>query len=286
VDPGPIYIILLSPVYFTRTVYFTCILYYFPLDTLIIFVSSKPVRLTTSSQVGNKVFGCVCAGSALLLAEDESTSIVKRRPCWSVIKPVRITFSHHRLSSSRSTLNLGILTEGKLAAILIIPSSWGSQRAGYSPRTRTYCSTLATSFLAPSTSSKVSGGAHRGERRGNTSGRRWDRRTTSESTKIAIGVCELRCLNPRSLAAERSKGAGEEVEGVRGLNRRRFLEEGAGFGARMARSGGRERTRAEAGLLPELDDDLKGGLHLSASGLGRTYRFGCVPGWAVGLFRS
>jgi hypothetical protein len=29
---------------------------------------------------------------------------------------------------------------GKLAAILIIPSSWGSQRAGYSPRTRTVCS--------------------------------------------------------------------------------------------------------------------------------------------------
>jgi hypothetical protein len=33
--------------------------YYFPLDTFIPFVSSKPVRLTTSSQVGNKLFGCV-----------------------------------------------------------------------------------------------------------------------------------------------------------------------------------------------------------------------------------
>jgi hypothetical protein len=38
VDPGPISIILLSPVYFTRTVYFTRILYCFPLDTLITFV--------------------------------------------------------------------------------------------------------------------------------------------------------------------------------------------------------------------------------------------------------
>ena len=56
---GPISIILLSPVYFTRTVYFTRILLLFPLDTLITFVSSKPVRLTTSSQVGNKVLGCV-----------------------------------------------------------------------------------------------------------------------------------------------------------------------------------------------------------------------------------
>jgi hypothetical protein len=28
-------------------------------------------------------------------------------------------------------INLGFLTEGKQAAILIIPSSWGSQQAGY-----------------------------------------------------------------------------------------------------------------------------------------------------------
>jgi hypothetical protein len=32
------------------------------------FVSSKSVRLTTSLQVGSKVLGCVCAGSALQLA--------------------------------------------------------------------------------------------------------------------------------------------------------------------------------------------------------------------------
>jgi hypothetical protein len=60
------------PALFTLLAYYYC----FPLDTLITFVSSKPVRLTTSSQVGNKVFVCVCAGSALLLAEDESTSVV------------------------------------------------------------------------------------------------------------------------------------------------------------------------------------------------------------------
>jgi hypothetical protein len=50
---------------FTLLAYFYC----FPLDTLITFVSSKPVRLTTSSQVGNKVLGCVCAGSTLQLAK-------------------------------------------------------------------------------------------------------------------------------------------------------------------------------------------------------------------------
>jgi hypothetical protein len=41
--------------------------------------------------------------------------------------------------SSPRTINLGFLTEGKLAAILITPSSWGSQRAGHSPCTRTDC---------------------------------------------------------------------------------------------------------------------------------------------------
>jgi hypothetical protein len=59
VDPGPISIILLSPIYFARTVYFTRILLLFSTRyTLITFVSSEPVRLTTSSQVGNKVLDC------------------------------------------------------------------------------------------------------------------------------------------------------------------------------------------------------------------------------------
>jgi hypothetical protein len=64
---------------------------------------------------------------------------------------------HKHLQSSLSLLswsiNLGILTEGKLAATLIIPSSWGSQWAGHSARTRTYCFTPAASFLVPSPSS-------------------------------------------------------------------------------------------------------------------------------------
>jgi hypothetical protein len=81
---------------FTLLALFNLLVYYyhFPLDTLIHFVSSKPVRLTTSSQVGNKVLGCVCAGSMLLLAEDTLTRfIMKRCPCWSVTRLSSITFS-------------------------------------------------------------------------------------------------------------------------------------------------------------------------------------------------
>jgi hypothetical protein len=42
-------------------------------------------------------------------------------------------------------INLGFLTEGKSAAILITPSSWGSQRAGHSPRIKAQLGKIAES---------------------------------------------------------------------------------------------------------------------------------------------
>jgi hypothetical protein len=74
----------------------------------------------------------LCAGSALLLAEDESTSIINGALV-GVLLSQSASPSVVCLSSLR-TINLGFLTEGKLATILITPSSWGSQRAGHSPR--------------------------------------------------------------------------------------------------------------------------------------------------------
>jgi hypothetical protein len=67
-----------------------------------------------------------------------------------------------------------------------------------------------------------------------------------------------------------------------------FIGEGRrGEGIRVSGAGrwlsGQERNRAGAGLLPELDDDLTGGPHLSASGRGRNVpvwecaRVGCGP---------
>jgi hypothetical protein len=81
-----------------------------------------------------------------------------------------VAAKHHLQSSlsllSWSTLNLSFIIEGKLAATLIIPSSWGSQRAGHSPRTRTNCSHVnytPPSFLAPSPSSRQSQLSHRAQ---------------------------------------------------------------------------------------------------------------------------
>jgi hypothetical protein len=73
--------------------------YHFSLDTLITFVSSKPVRLTTSSQVGNKVFGCVVCRFRVAIGRRRVNKCRKRHPCWSVTKPVRITFSRIARSS-------------------------------------------------------------------------------------------------------------------------------------------------------------------------------------------
>ena len=112
-DPGPILIILQSPVYFSRTVYFTRILLLF---------STRYTHNLCFKQTGEidnliasweqSICLCVCRFHKYLQSPPSFLS-------WSI--------------------NLGFITEGKLAAALIIPSSWGSQRAGHSPRTRTDC---------------------------------------------------------------------------------------------------------------------------------------------------
>src|SRR5215217_2297057 len=84
---------------------------------------SKPVRLTTSLFRWVKVLGLCCAGSKLA-----PESLVLRR----------ITFRDHQPSTCflapPGSINLGFLSEGKLATVRIIPSSWGSQRTCTSTR--------------------------------------------------------------------------------------------------------------------------------------------------------
>jgi hypothetical protein len=126
-DPGPIYIIFLSPVYFTRILLLfssrythnLCFKQTGDIDNLIVSWEQSTWLFVCRFRVAigwRRVNKCALVG--VLLSQSASPSVI----C---------------LSSSRSTLNLGFLTEGKLAAILIIPFSWGSQRAGHSPRTRT-----------------------------------------------------------------------------------------------------------------------------------------------------
>jgi hypothetical protein len=129
-DPGPISIILLSLVYFTRTIYFT---------RIILLFSTRYAYNLCFKQTGEidnliasweqSIWLCVCR-FRVATSRRRVNKCRKWCPCWSAIKPVRITFSHNCLLLSWPTY-LGFLTEGNLAAIFIIPSSWGSQLAGY-----------------------------------------------------------------------------------------------------------------------------------------------------------
>jgi hypothetical protein len=70
----------------------------------------------------------LCAGFTLLLGEDTPTSSCIWRPCPECNEASK----HHLLKFGfllLVRLNLGFTTEGRLATVLIIPSSWGSQRA-------------------------------------------------------------------------------------------------------------------------------------------------------------
>jgi hypothetical protein len=74
------------------------------------------VRLTTSLQVGAKYLGCVVC--RFHVAAGASSAPYQ--------KPVSINLRKWFLSPT-GQLNFGFIIEGKLTAVLITPSSWGSQ---------------------------------------------------------------------------------------------------------------------------------------------------------------
>jgi hypothetical protein len=80
----------------------------------------------------------LCAGSTLLLVKSHTPTFIWCH-CWSVAKLACINL---RKCGSFSYWfdNLGFTTEGRLAAVLIIPSSWGSQRGViYTPSMHMAC---------------------------------------------------------------------------------------------------------------------------------------------------
>jgi hypothetical protein len=109
---------VLFPLYcyhlFTLLELFTLLAYYyhFPLDTLISFVSSKPVRLTTSSQVENRVLGCVVCRFHVAISRRRVNKDRVNDALVGVLLSQSASPSVVYLSSPRSTY-LGFLTEGK-----------------------------------------------------------------------------------------------------------------------------------------------------------------------------
>jgi hypothetical protein len=90
-DPGPISFILLSPVYFTRIVYFLVYYYCFPLDTLIPLFTANRWDWQPHRKLGAKYLVALCAGSTLLLAK-QSLHEAPYKLSGAVAKLAGITF--------------------------------------------------------------------------------------------------------------------------------------------------------------------------------------------------
>jgi hypothetical protein len=77
----------------------------------------------------------LCAGSTLLLVQSKALDEAPYKLSGAVAKLASITFSS--LPFSYWFDKPRFLTKGKLATVLIIPSSWGSQLGGYLPTSPT-----------------------------------------------------------------------------------------------------------------------------------------------------
>jgi hypothetical protein len=227
---------------FTLLAVFTLLAYYchFPLDMLITFVSSKPVRLTTSSQFGSKVLGCVVCRFRVAASKqslDEAPYINY---------PKLSQASKHHLQSYcllfSWTINLGFLTEGKFAAILITPSSWGYQWAGHSPCIKQHNPIWATSTRAcTATTHSTATHIHLGEAAGD---RKWLARFWVQWQQ---GDGSLSGVKPR-ISLVRRWPANLFGGGERGSRGEHFAQGGSG-GAHQSRLGSPDNGGGNLGFI-------------------------------------
>jgi hypothetical protein len=92
VDPGPISFTLLSPVYFTCTVYFLIYYYCFPLDMLIPLFTANWWDWQPHRTLGAKFLVVLCGGSALLLAQSKALDEAPYKLSEAVARLASITF--------------------------------------------------------------------------------------------------------------------------------------------------------------------------------------------------
>jgi hypothetical protein len=140
-DPSPISFILLLLFTFTRTVYFLAYYYCFPLDTLNPLFIAKWWDWEPHHKLGAKFLVVLCAGSMLLLVQSKALDEAPYKLSGAVAKLAGITF--WSLTFSYWFNKPRFLTEGRLATVLIIPSSWGSQLGGYLPASSIFSGTVA-----------------------------------------------------------------------------------------------------------------------------------------------
>jgi hypothetical protein len=86
--------------------------------------------------LGAKFLVLLCAGSTLLLVQSKALDKALYKLSRAIMKLAGITFSS--LAFSYWFDKPWFLTEGRLATVLIIPFSWGSQLGGYLPASSIY----------------------------------------------------------------------------------------------------------------------------------------------------
>jgi hypothetical protein len=126
---------LLLPFTFTRTVYFLAYYYCFLLDTLNPLFIANRWDWQPYHKLGAKFLVVLCAGSTLLLVQSKALDEAPYKLSGAIAKLAGITF--WSLAFSYWFYKPQFLTEGRLATVLIIPSSWGSQLGGYLPASQT-----------------------------------------------------------------------------------------------------------------------------------------------------
>jgi hypothetical protein len=139
-DPSPISFTLLLPFYFYSHCFFLAYYYLLPLDMLNPLFTANRWDWQPHRKLGQSSWLCCVQVPRCHWWKAARRQAVIWRPCPECHKA-----SGHQPSevwlSPTGLINHGFITEGRLAAVLIIPSSWGSQRG--------VIYTLSSIFLAP-----------------------------------------------------------------------------------------------------------------------------------------
>jgi hypothetical protein len=142
--PRSNFLYIVTPFYFTRTIYFTCItIIILPLDTLNPLFTANQWDWQPHRKLEAKYLFVLCAGFTLLLGEDTPTSSWSGAVVGSVTKLASNTFLSLFLSPTGS-IQPWFHNWGKTCCFAHHTFSWGSQLVGHLHQHRTITPSLSS----------------------------------------------------------------------------------------------------------------------------------------------
>jgi hypothetical protein len=153
--PRSNFLYIAIPFTFTRTIYILAYYYLLPLDTLNPLFTANRWDWQPHHKLGIKFLVVLCAGSMLLLVQSKVLDEAPYKLSGAVAKLASITF--WSLAFSYWFDKPWFYNWGKLAAVLIIPSSWGYQLGAL---TLHHQLTMTRTCLGPKSSSMRFGNSY------------------------------------------------------------------------------------------------------------------------------